>query len=83
MRQKQDIPATDYGLYASIGRDGVERESAYAGEINYFKQGAYNQTNGKIRRNMVWIQDLKLITEILQSNMKMEVMLKFGLKKPL
>ncbi len=44
---KSDIPQQILTLYASIDRDGVERENAYAGEIKYFKQGAYNQTNGK------------------------------------
>lgn len=53
--KKEDIPQQIWTLYASIGRDGVERENAYAGEINYFKQGAYNQTNGKKPEdNMVW-----------------------------
>ena len=52
---KKDIPEQIWSLYASIGRDGIERDSAYAGEINYFKQGAYNQTNGKDPEdNMVW-----------------------------
>ncbi|GAA4241866.1 polysaccharide lyase family 7 protein [Winogradskyella damuponensis] len=52
---KEAIPQQIWTLYASIGRDGVERENAYAGEINYFKQGAYNQTNGKKPEdNMVW-----------------------------
>ena len=42
-------------MYAAIGRDGVEKETAYAGEIQYFKQGAYNQTNGKDPNdNIVW-----------------------------
>ncbi|MBT9189136.1 polysaccharide lyase family 7 protein [Zobellia russellii] len=53
--KKSDIPEQIRTLYASIGRDGVERENAYAGEIQYFKQGAYNQTNGKKPEdNMVW-----------------------------
>lgn len=52
---KSDIPKQIWTLYASIGRDGTERENAYAGEIQYFKQGAYNQTNGKNPEdNMVW-----------------------------
>jgi len=38
-----DIPQQILTLYASIGRDGIERETAYAGEKQYFKQGAYNQ----------------------------------------
>lgn len=50
-----DIPEQIWTLYASIGRDGTERESAYAGEIQFFKQGAYNQTNGKDpEENIVW-----------------------------
>ncbi|WP_298497053.1 polysaccharide lyase family 7 protein [uncultured Algibacter sp.] len=49
------IPKQILTLYASIGRDGIERENAYAGEIQYFKQGAYNQTNGKNPEdNIVW-----------------------------
>jgi hypothetical protein len=53
--KKADIPQQIWSLYASIGRDGVERENAYAGEIQYFKQGAYNQTNGKNPEdNIVW-----------------------------
>lgn len=52
---KKDIPDQIWKLYAAIGRDGVERDSAYAGEINFFKQGAYNQTNGKNpEENIVW-----------------------------
>ncbi len=51
----EDIPQQILTLYAAIGRDGVERENAYAGEIQYFKQGAYNQTNGKSpEENIVW-----------------------------
>ncbi len=51
----KDIPQQITTLYAAIGRDGVERENAYAGEIQYFKQGAYNQTNGKSpEENIVW-----------------------------
>ena len=50
-----EIPQQIWTLYAAIGRDGIERENAYAGEINYFKQGAYNQTNGKSPKdNIVW-----------------------------
>ena len=50
-----DIPQQIVTLFVPIGRDGVERENAYAGEMQYFKQGAYNQTNGKSpRENMVW-----------------------------
>lgn len=49
------IPKQILTLYASIGRDGVERENAYSGELQYFKQGAYNQTNGNDpNSNIVW-----------------------------
>lgn len=49
------IPQQILTLYAPINRDGVERENAYAGELQYFKQGAYNQTNGKPpEENIVW-----------------------------
>jgi len=51
----EDIPKQVLTLYEPIGRDGIERENAYAGEIQYFKQGAYNQTNGKSpEENIVW-----------------------------
>ena len=50
-----DIPEQTVKLFVPIGRDGVERENAYAGEMQYFKQGAYNQTNGKSPKdNLVW-----------------------------
>ena len=52
---KADIPEQTKNLFFQIGQDGVERKNAYAGELNYFKQGAYNQTNGKApEKNMVW-----------------------------
>ena len=52
---KADIPEQTKNLFFPIGQDGVERKNAYAGELNYFKQGAYNQTNGKApEKNMVW-----------------------------
>ncbi len=53
--KKEDMPEQVQKLFVPIGQDGVERENAYAGELNYFKQGAYNQTNGKDpKSNMVW-----------------------------
>ncbi len=52
---KAKIPAQTQKLFVPIGQDGVERPTAYAGELMYFKQGAYNQTNGKDpSKNMVW-----------------------------
>jgi len=50
-----DIPVQVQKTFVPIGQDGVEKSKAYAGELNYFKQGAYNQTNGKDPNiNMVW-----------------------------
>lgn len=52
---KSDIPEQVQKLFVPIGQDGTERPEAYSGEIIYFKQGAYNQTNGKSpEKNMVW-----------------------------
>ncbi|MDP5139416.1 MAG: polysaccharide lyase family 7 protein, partial [Spirosomaceae bacterium] len=44
---KASAPEQTKKLFWPIGQDGVERESAYADEGLFFKQGAYNQTNGK------------------------------------
>ena len=50
-----DIPEQTKKLFVPIGRDGLERKNAYAGEMQYFKQGNYNQTNGKDpEKNMIW-----------------------------
>lgn len=52
---QSDLPEQVKHLFVPIGQDGVERANAYSGELNYFKQGAYNQTNGKApEKNMVW-----------------------------
>ncbi len=52
---KSDIPPQILTLYSVIGRDGTERSNAYEGESQFFKQGAYNQTNGRDpSTNMVW-----------------------------
>ena len=52
---KANMPEQTKKLFVPIGQDGVERPEAYAGELMYFKQGAYNQTNGKNpSKNMVW-----------------------------
>ena len=52
---KEDLPKQITTLYASIGRDGTELAHSYAGELQYFKQGAYNQANGKDpEKNIVW-----------------------------
>ena len=44
---KADMPKQTQELFVPIGQDGVERENAYADEHLFFKQGSYNQTNGK------------------------------------
>ncbi|TDQ32412.1 alginate lyase [Zeaxanthinibacter enoshimensis] len=53
--ERSDLPAQTQKLFVPIGQDGTERATAYKGELNYFKQGAYNQTNGKSpETNRVW-----------------------------
>ena len=50
-----DIPQQIVDIYSVLGRDGTEKPNAYEGELQFFKQGAYNQTNGmKPEENMVW-----------------------------
>ena len=52
---KSDLPDQVKKLFVPIGQDGTEKAIGYSGELNYFKQGAYNQTNGKSpENNMVW-----------------------------
>jgi hypothetical protein len=52
---KIDLPEQVKKLFIPLGQDGTEKVKAYAGELNYFKQGAYNQTNGKNPNdNIVW-----------------------------
>jgi len=53
-----DMPEQTKKLFLPIGRDGVERGEAYSNEKMYFKQGAYNQTNGKpFASNNVWCSE--------------------------
>ncbi len=53
--KKADIPQQIRTQFFPMGQDGVEKATAYAGDMNYFKQGAYNQTNGKDpEKNIVW-----------------------------
>lgn len=50
-----DIPEQVLTVFSSTGQDGTELANAYSGELQYFKQGGYNQTNGKDPAdNMVW-----------------------------
>ena len=52
---KADMPKQVQDLFVPIGQDGVERPDAYTGEGLFFKQGCYNQTNGKSpESNGVW-----------------------------
>lgn len=52
---KSDMPQQIITQFVPIGQDGTERPTAYAGEIQFFKQGAYNQTNGRLpATNLVW-----------------------------
>ena len=53
--KKEDMPLQVQKLFVPIGQDGVERANAYADEFLFFKQGSYNQTNGKSPEvNMNW-----------------------------
>ena len=53
--EKADMPEQTKNLFVPIGQDGVERANAYADEFLFFKQGCYNQTNGKSPKvNMNW-----------------------------
>ncbi len=56
--KKEDIPQQVITRYASKRQVGTEREIAYAGEINYFKQGAYNQANGKSTKSETYDGDI-------------------------
>lgn len=51
----ESIPQQVLTIFSSTGQDGVEKKNAYAGEEQYFKQGAYNQVNGKTyESSQVW-----------------------------
>lgn len=57
---REDIPQQVLKVYANREKGGgVERESAYAGELNYFKQGAYNQANAKSTKSEVYGGDIE------------------------
>ncbi len=57
--KKSDTPEQVLKSYATRGRDGVERENAYAGELQYFKQGAYNQANGRSTKSQTYGGDIE------------------------
>ena len=56
---REDIPEQIIKVYANREKGGgVEREIAYSGEINYFKQGAYNQANAKSTKSEIYGGDI-------------------------
>lgn len=55
---KSDIPQQVINAYSSRRTVSAERENAYAGELNYFKQGAYNQANGKSTKSDTYDGDI-------------------------
>lgn len=58
-KNHSDIPEQIAKLYVSRGRDaGVERENAYANELQFFKQGAYNQANAKSTKSDIYDGDI-------------------------
>lgn len=56
--KKSDVPQQVLIRYALKNRDGIERENGYAGELNYFKQGCYNQANGKSTKSKIYDDDI-------------------------
>lgn len=56
---REDIPDQVLKVYANREKGGgVERANAYAGELNYFKQGTYNQANGKSTKSETYDGDI-------------------------
>jgi len=56
---REDIPEQVKRVYANREKGGgVERKNAYSGELNYFKQGAYNQANGKSTKSETYSGDI-------------------------
>ena len=56
---KEDIPEQVKRVYSNRKKGGgIERETAYANEIQYFKQGAYNQANGKSTKSETYDGDI-------------------------
>jgi len=57
---REAIPEQVKKVYANREKGGgVERDTAYAGEINYFKQGAYNQANAKSTNSEIYGGDIQ------------------------
>ncbi len=56
---RADVPEQVKKMYANREKGGgVEREIAYAGELQYFKQGAYNQANAKSTKSEIYDGDI-------------------------
>ncbi|GAA0739471.1 polysaccharide lyase family 7 protein [Gaetbulibacter jejuensis] len=55
---KTDIPQQVIDRYSSTRTVGVERDTAYAGEKQFFKQGAYNQANRKSTNSETYNGDI-------------------------
>lgn len=56
---KEDIPVQVKRVYANRKKGGgIERQSAYANELQFFKQGAYNQANGKSTKSETYDGDI-------------------------
>ena len=56
---RADVPEQVKKVYANREKGkGVERKAAYSGELNYFKQGAYNQANAKSTKSEVYNGDI-------------------------
>ena len=56
--KKTDVPQQVLDWYSSRRRVGVERDSAYANEKQFFKQGAYNQANRKSTKSETYDGDI-------------------------
>ena len=56
---RKDIPEQVLNVYANREKGGgVERDTAYAGEVQYFKQGCYNQANAKSTKSEIYGGDI-------------------------
>ena len=56
---KEAIPTQVISVYSNREKGGgIEREKAYSNEKQYFKQGAYNQANGKSTKSKTYSGDI-------------------------
>lgn len=56
--KRSDIPRQVITYYSSKRPVGIERKTAYAGEMQYFNQGAYNQANGNSTNSETYNGDI-------------------------